>query len=105
MGGNGSIVIAARNPDKYKSFSAFAPICNPTSKNSTFATEAFSRYFTNNPTAAENFDSSIQVRKASNLPNGLIDFGTHDEYIKGLEPQTLIDAIGEAGHKNVSLRW
>lgn len=39
------------------------------------------------------------------MPNGLIDFGTHDEYMKGLEPQALINAIGEAGHKNVQFRW
>jgi len=39
------------------------------------------------------------------MPNGLIDFGTHDEYMEALEPQTLIDAIGEAGHKNVNFRW
>ena len=34
MGGNGSLLIAARNPDLYKSVSAFAPISNPTSKDS-----------------------------------------------------------------------
>lgn len=105
MGGNGSLMIAARNPDKYKSVSAFAPICNPTSKESAFAFEAISRYFANNPEAAQNFDSSIQVRKAAKIPNGLIDFGTHDEYKQSLQPQALIDAIGEAGHKNVQFRW
>lgn len=29
MGGHGAITIALKNPDKYKSLSAFAPICNP----------------------------------------------------------------------------
>lgn len=30
MGGHGAIQIALNNPGKYKSVSAFAPICNPT---------------------------------------------------------------------------
>ena len=59
MGGNGSLMIAARNPDKYKSVSAFAPICNPSSKESSFSVEAINRYFANNTQAAENFDCSI----------------------------------------------
>ena len=29
MGGHGALTIALRNPDKFKSVSAFAPICNP----------------------------------------------------------------------------
>ena len=29
MGGHGAITIALKNPDMYKSLSAFAPICNP----------------------------------------------------------------------------
>jgi S-formylglutathione hydrolase len=105
MGGNGSLLIAARNPDLYRSVSAFAPLCNPTSKDSILATEALSRYFANNIEAAENFDCSIAIRKASKMPNGLVDFGTHDEYMKVLQPQALIDALGESGHKNIKFRW
>jgi S-formylglutathione hydrolase len=105
MGGNGSLLIAARNPDLYKSVSAFAPISNPTSKDSSFAVEAFARYFANNPDAGKDFDCSIVVRKAEKIPNGLVDFGTHDEFKAGLQPQALIDAIGEGGHKNVKFRW
>jgi S-formylglutathione hydrolase len=29
MGGHGALTIALKNPGKYKSLSAFAPICNP----------------------------------------------------------------------------
>ena len=98
-------MIAARNPDLYKSVSAFAPIAHPTSKGSSFAVEAISRYFADNIEAAQDYDCSIAIRKATKIPNGLIDFGTHDEYIKSLEPQVLIDAIGEGKHKNVKFRW
>jgi len=62
MGGNGSLMIAARNPDKYKSVSAFAPICNPTSKKSTFSIEAMNRYFADNIEQAKNYDCSLVIR-------------------------------------------
>lgn len=86
MGGNGSLTIAARNPHLYKSVSAFAPICNSSSVESSFAVEAISRYFANEPEAAKNFDCSEVIRKAKQMPDGLIDFGTHDEYKTGLQP-------------------
>lgn len=30
MGGHGALICALKNPGKYQSVSAFAPICNPT---------------------------------------------------------------------------
>ena len=30
MGGHGALVLALRNPEVYRSVSAFAPICSPT---------------------------------------------------------------------------
>lgn len=30
MGGNGALVIGLNHPDKFKSISVFAPLCNPT---------------------------------------------------------------------------
>lgn len=42
MGGHGAISIALKNPGKYKSVSAFAPICNPT--NCPWGEKAFTNY-------------------------------------------------------------
>ena len=42
MGGHGALTIAMKNPDKYKSVSAFAPICHPT--NCPWGKKAFSNY-------------------------------------------------------------
>jgi S-formylglutathione hydrolase len=84
MGGNGSLVIAARNPHLYKSVSAFAPISSPSNPLSGFASEAIPRYFANNPEAAKLYDCSEVIRNAKVIPNGLIDIGTHDEFMKWL---------------------
>ena len=42
MGGHGALTIAMKNPDKYKSVSAFAPICHPT--NCPWGKKAFGNY-------------------------------------------------------------
>ena len=64
MGGNGAIVIGARNPNLYKSISAFAPVCNPSSSNSTeAASAAFTRYFSDNLETGKLFDCSEVIRK------------------------------------------
>ncbi|KAI5309251.1 hypothetical protein KEM55_003682, partial [Ascosphaera atra] len=43
MGGHGALTMFLRNPGKYKSVSAFAPICNPS--NCAWGKKAFSGYF------------------------------------------------------------
>jgi S-formylglutathione hydrolase len=58
MGGNGAIMIAARNPDLYRSFSAFAPICSPTAEGSGFCENAMKAYFSNEPEKAKLYDAS-----------------------------------------------
>jgi len=52
MGGNGALNIAARNPDSYKSVSAFAPISNSSDENSQFCGNAMKAYFANKPEEA-----------------------------------------------------
>jgi S-formylglutathione hydrolase len=42
MGGHGALVCALRNPGRYQSLSAFAPICNPMA--APWGEKAFSRY-------------------------------------------------------------
>ena len=42
MGGHGALILALRNPKKYKSCSAFAPIVNPSK--ATWSSEAFTKY-------------------------------------------------------------
>jgi S-formylglutathione hydrolase len=78
MGGNGSLMIAARNPDTYRSVSAFAPICYVSHANSMFTSNAMKAYFSNKPELVKTFDCSEIISKAKNMPDGLVDFGTHD---------------------------
>jgi S-formylglutathione hydrolase len=86
MGGNGSLMIAARNPDLYKSVSAFAPICSLSNPNSQFNRRAMKAYFGDNLENAKKYDCVHAIQHAAVVPVGLIDFGTADEYMEDLEP-------------------
>lgn len=107
MGGNGALVIAAHNPKAYKSVSAFAPVCNASHPDSFFSTHALKAYF-GSLDAAKEFDCSELIQKKGKgikLPDGLVDFGTHDPYNNNLMPHTLINALGNNQHTNVKFRW
>jgi len=57
MGGGGSLLVAARNPDLYKSCSAFAPLTHPSLP---FCDVPIADiYFKDDPKKFEDFDASI----------------------------------------------
>jgi S-formylglutathione hydrolase len=105
MGGLGAMMIAARNPERFRSVSAFAPIAHPTHKDSGFATLALKHYYNGDVAAASQFDAAVQIRACKRMPAGLVDIGTHDEFMSWIQPQELINALGESGHSNVKVRW
>lgn len=93
MGGHGAITLAVRNPEIYRSLSAFAPIANPTA--SDWGRKQLSAYLGDDESVWQNHDSSIligDVRWGSDL---LVDQGTEDEFLGLLKPQSLAAAITE----------
>lgn len=103
MGGNGALNIAARNPNMYRSVSAFAPICNSSRDESEFCGAAMKAYFGDNKDEAKKYDCSESMMNAERMPKGLVDCGTHDFFLKDLGNQYAIDAIGKRGH-NIKFR-
>eukprot|EP01136_Pigoraptor_vietnamica_P026356 Opistho-1_new@81322 len=77
MGGHGALICALKNPGKYRSVSAFAPICNPI--NCPWGIKAFSGYLGDNKESWKAYDATELVRgyKGPHL-NILIDQGTED---------------------------
>ena len=55
MGGGGALMIAAKNPDSFKSVSAFAPIANPTTTE-TFCKTAIGKFYVH-PDEAKHYDT------------------------------------------------
>ncbi|KAH9298984.1 hypothetical protein KI387_030666, partial [Taxus chinensis] len=81
MGGHGALTIFFKNPDKYKSVSAFAPISNPI--DCPWGQKAFSNYLGNDKSSWEEYDATYLVKKCNNLSTTiLIDQGDEDKFLK-----------------------
>lgn len=97
MGGHGALVIALRNPSRYKAASAFSPISHPTE--SPWGIKAFTNYLGSDETDWCQYDATLLMLKANNKEYRvplLVDQGTDDGFLEEhLNPQALIDAALE----------
>jgi S-formylglutathione hydrolase len=97
MGGHGALFAALKNPGKYKSVSAFAPIANPT--NCPWGEKAFSGYLGDDRAAWRAYDATELVGAAPERLPILIDQGTADQFLETqLHPEAFSAACAEAGH-------
>ncbi|KAL8759068.1 MAG: hypothetical protein Q9199_001022 [Rusavskia elegans] len=107
MGGHGALTIFLKNPAKYKSVSAFAPIANPS--NCDWGKKAFGGYFGDEDKAKwGEHDATELVKKWNgneNLLDILIDVGTSDNFYK--QGQLLPENFEKAaqGKGKVNIRW
>ena len=96
MGGHGALTMALKNPDLYKSCSAFAPIVQPTTAD--WSSGAFERYLGDNPEAWADYDATLLVKNGARLDDVLIDQGAADGFLDdGLRPWLFEAACKEAG--------
>jgi len=78
MGGHGALICALKNPDSYRSVSAFAPICNPMECG--WGQGCFSAYLGDDATAWKAYDATQLIHSGAKLNDILIDQGTADEF-------------------------
>lgn len=97
MGGHGALVLALRNPGRYRSVSAFSPIVAPSQV--PWGEKAFSAYLGTDRSAWAQWDASELVATATERLPLLVDQGDADEFLGGqLQPQRLQAACEAAGH-------
>ena len=97
MGGHGALVIALRNPGRYRSVSAFSPIVAP--GRVPWGEKAFSIYLGEDRQAWKQYDAVELVASAPERLALLVDQGDADEFLDGqLRPQLLQAACDAAGH-------
>ncbi|HDR2324499.1 TPA: S-formylglutathione hydrolase [Enterobacter kobei] len=93
MGGHGALIMALKNPGKYTSVSAFAPIVNPSQV--PWGQKAFTHYLGKDETKWQEWDSCT-LMLASDSANAipmLIDQGDADQFLVGqLQPAVLAEA-------------
>nr|CAB3243690.1 S-formylglutathione hydrolase-like [Phallusia mammillata] len=96
MGGHGALVCALKNPGKYKSVSAFAPITNPTQ--CPWGQKALSGYLGKDSDSHKEYDSCLLIKKYQGPKlDILVDQGTKDQFLHELLPEHLVRACGDAG--------
>ena len=102
MGGHGALVLALRNPQRFVSVSAFAPIANPI--NCPWGQKAFTAYLGEAQNAWVNYDASLLLAQyRGDLPL-LVDQGDADNFLtEQLKPQALYIA-GMQAKANLLLR-
>jgi len=98
MGGHGALVAALRNPGRYRSVSALAPISNPSA--SPWGRAAFSAYLGEEGPQWRQYDASLLVRKAPLDLEILIDLGSADPFREEeLKVEQFVAVCRESGQK------
>jgi S-formylglutathione hydrolase len=97
MGGHGALTVALRNPGKYRSLSAFAPIVAPTQ--CPWGEKAFTGYLGADRAAWKAHDATELVKAGARFDGTiLIDQGTADGFLdEQLKPWLFEEACAEAG--------
>ena len=102
MGGHGALVCAFRNPERYRSLSALAPIVAPTQV--PWGRKAFSGYLGPDEAAWKAWDACELVKTTSFAGPVLVDQGEADKFLAvQLQPERLVAAAEGMGVK-VQLR-
>lgn len=96
MGGHGALTIGLRNPDRYRSVSAFAPICAPS--RCPWGEKAFRGYLGEDRATWAAYDATELVRTARHPTEILIDQGLSDGFLEEqLHPHLFEAACQEHG--------
>jgi S-formylglutathione hydrolase len=96
MGGHGALTVALRNPGRWRSVSAFAPIVAPSDV--PWGEKAFSAYLGSDRAAWRRHDAIALIENGARVPEIFVDQGTSDSFLETqLKPALLEVACREAG--------
>ena len=91
MGGHGALTIALKNPDRFKSVSAFSPICSPL--NCPWGEKVLSNYLGDDRQAWKQYDAIELVGQAKQYLPVLVDQGDADNFLsEQLKTELLVQA-------------
>lgn len=96
MGGHGALTIALRNPERFRSVSAFAPIVAPSRV--PWGRKALGGYLGSDPSTWRRHDAVALIEDGARVRDLLVDQGEADNFLaEQLRPQLLEDACRAAG--------
>ncbi|HSG88937.1 MAG TPA: S-formylglutathione hydrolase [Pseudomonadales bacterium] len=96
MGGHGALTIGLRNAGRFRSISAFAPICSPL--NCPWGEKALTGYLGGDRGAWREYDACALIADGAHTDAILVDQGIDDGFLaEQLKPELLTAACREAG--------
>ena len=96
MGGHGALTVALRNPELFRSVSAFAPIVAPGQV--PWGQKALTGYLGDDRAAWRKHDAVALIEDGARVPELLVDVGDADSFLaKELRPELLERACADAG--------
>jgi len=96
MGGHGAITLALKNPQRYRSVSAFAPITQPATAG--WSRPAFEKYLGSDEKKWRAYDTTLLIEDGLRVNEILVDQGMADPFLEeGLRPWLLEEACRKAG--------
>ncbi len=103
MGGHGALTLALKNPERYKSVSAFSPICSPIE--CPWGRKALAGYLGQNQAAWRRHDACALL--ADNGPIDaeiLVDQGLADDFLETQLKPELLEAAAETSGQKITVR-
>jgi S-formylglutathione hydrolase len=102
MGGHGALTIGLKNPQKYRSLSAFAPVTAPIQ--SPWGVKAFSGYLGAYRAAWSQYDATELVKAGHRFEGGvLVDQGTADKFLDDQLKPGLFEVACQAAGQPLTL--
>jgi len=96
MGGHGALTIGLRNPDRFRSVSAFSPIVAPAQV--PWGEKALSNYLGDDRYLWRQYDACALIEDGARLPDLLVDQGMADNFLdEQLKTHLLEQAVTDAG--------
>lgn len=96
MGGHGALTVALRNPDRFRSVSAFAPIVAPSQV--PWGQKALGLYLGDDRAAWRAHDAVALIEDGARVPELLVDQGAADQFLaEQLKPELLAATCEKAG--------
>ncbi|MFG3450716.1 S-formylglutathione hydrolase [Stutzerimonas stutzeri] len=102
MGGHGALVCALKNPGRYQSLSAFAPIANPA--DCPWGEKAFSGYLGNDRSRWREWDACALIAQAQERLPILVDQGDRDDFLANQLKPDALEATAKAADHPLTLR-
>lgn len=102
MGGHGALTIGLRNPDRFKSVSAFSPIVSPI--NCPWGQKALGGYLGSDPSAWQEYDACALIDADARAPAMLVDQGTADDFLEEQLQTHLLKEACEKSGQEVTIR-